>query len=120
MSDASWPVLSRAAAIEGYRWYTNDPTVRSETEDGISLDRPGCGAVSHYGEFTLRFLTAVDRILLDIFQESTVKIGGLPFSFYEPVQSHWFRVRLVKSLQFDLEPDGVSWRTDVTLREDPA
>ncbi len=120
MSDAFWPVWNRAPLIEGYRWYINDPTIRSETEDGITLARPGCGAMVHYGEFTLRRLTSAERLLLDIFQESTVKVGGLPFLFYETVQGRWFRVRLLKAMQFDLEPDRVRWRTDVALREDPA
>jgi hypothetical protein len=118
MADRQWPVLSREAAIEGYRVHGPDPTERSATQDGLGLDRPGCAEMVDWIDFDLRYLSAADYQMLDTFQKETVKIGGYPFTFWERVHQRAYQVRLRARMEFALEGGGVTWRTHVALKEE--
>jgi hypothetical protein len=112
-----WPTLSRAPQIEGYRVYGNDPTERSESQDGLQLDRPGCAELVTYIDFNLRHVSTADKTTLDTFQNTTVQIGAYPFNFTETVEDVTYVVRLRQRMEWELEGD-LSWRTSVKLKED--
>jgi hypothetical protein len=119
MSYSNWPTLSRSAVIEEYPCEPSDPTVRSKTSDGRPLARAGTGPILRTWRFTLRYLSLSDRTLLDTFQFTTVKIGGEPFNWTEPLSGATHVVRLARPMIFTCDRNRLKWRTEVTLDEEP-
>jgi hypothetical protein len=111
-----WPTLTSKPLIAGYSVYTNDPTLRSQTHDGLDLARPGCEELVHFVEFSLRKISSADKSTLDTFQNTTIKIGAYPFNFTETIGNVTYVVRLQEQIKFELEADGVNWRTKAPIR----
>jgi hypothetical protein len=64
--------------------YLVDPTVRSGQAAGRYLARPGTEALLKVWRYTRRALTTADKETWDSWQATTVKIGGIPFSWTDP------------------------------------
>lgn len=106
MADLYFPTLTSGIV----KWssfkqgYLNDPTIRSSTQRGTSLDRPGTEELVRTWQYTIELLTAVDMATLDAFQRTSSFVGGVPFWWYDPSTDYyesWF-VRLANLIV--LEP----------------
>lgn len=64
--------------------YLKDPTIRSGTQDGTPLARPGPECLLRTWKYKIFALTAADAATLNAWQAGTVYIGGVPFEWTDP------------------------------------
>jgi len=122
----TWPTLSIGAQRENFRQFPiTDPTVRSLTLDGRPLARSGVQPMLYGWSFTLRHLSAADKEALESLQETT-RVGGVTIIWDDDrpssdsggtVGTH--TVRLRESMEFDLDDEGFSYRTEVLFHQEP-
>ncbi len=90
--------------------FLTDPTIRSESQDGVLLSRTGPGALLRVWHYRRRGLTRGDVQTLYDWQVNTVHIGGLPFLWQDPRPfGDEYTVRLGSPLKFTPLPGRVGY-----------
>lgn len=82
-----------------------DPTLRSEEDNGLVLTRPRFTATKQEFHFGYRWLTAADVTLLKTFEETTVVVGSISFTWTNPDDSVVYTVLMMNPIQYQVEPD---------------
>jgi hypothetical protein len=75
--------LSRAFALEQSEQAV-DPTLRDTMENGIETSRARFTRVRRTFSMSIKLLAAVDKDALDLFYQTTVMYGALPFLISDP------------------------------------
>jgi hypothetical protein len=75
--------LSRAFALKQSEQPV-DPTIRDQMENGMETTRPRFRRLRRTFSMSLDLLTADDKAALDLFYQSTVMYGALPFLVTDP------------------------------------
>ena len=109
MAVPSFPVLSKKPDKQGYRKRRlYDPTIRSETENGVVLARSRHTRVPWQWWVTYRGLPQSDVDLLEAFEGTTVLVGATVFTWTDPVTNVVHYCRLAEEIDIQLEPEGAN------------
>jgi len=113
-----FPTLS--SKPDGESWSEGasiDPTLRSESENGIVATRPRFTSVARQWQIRYRNLSQTDKATLEAF-EKTAAYGAGVFSWLNPTNATTYQVRFGAVLDFQIEPENpMLWHLDMTLIE---
>lgn len=101
----AFPTLSRGVDVSGISdKIAVDPTIRSEMANGVVKTRPRFTATKREFHFGYRFLPAADIALLKTFEETTVLVGSISFTWTNPFDSESYTVKMLNPIDFQPEP----------------
>ena len=102
MADVTFPTLSRGTNLD-IQEASVDPTIRSEMENGIILTRARFTKLRKAWSFSISFLTAADKVLLDTMQEN-IHIGAGTIAWTHPKTAVEYESILMNPIVFRVEP----------------
>lgn len=79
----SFPEISRAFSLKQSEQAV-DPTIRDQIENGMETSRARFTRLRRTFSMAIDLLTADDKAVLDLFYQSTVAYGALPFLVTDP------------------------------------
>jgi len=116
MADVTFPTLSRGINLD-VREVSANPTIRSEMENGSVITRARFTRLRKTWNFSIGFLTAADKVLLDAMQNTT-HIGAGTISWTHPKTSVVYEVRLLSPITFQVESDNSNLQSAVFSLEE--